>query len=524
MALCVPPSVRTAMAVKALEAGRDVLLEKPPAATLGEVERDGRRRRAANGRVLFATWHSRFAPAVPAAKAWLAGQADRAGVDRLEGGRAALAPGAGVDLAAVRVRGVRPRHQRAVDPDRDPARAPSSSTAATLSFPENCATPIAAEVAMTGAEGYPVDGRTSTGGRRGRRPGTSPSRPTAARWRSARAGRRSRIDGAEVGRGRRSGSIPRSTAASPRSSRARESDVDAAPLRIVADAFLLGARETIDAFSRLTAATAKEREMTTRRYTGIWPVAPTPFTDDGAVDVEGMKRVIDCMVDQGVDGICILANFSEQFLLSDEERATLTRLEPRACAGRVPIVVTVSHFATAGGRGPRPRGGGDGRGDADDDAALPRGASSAPTRRAIFEHFERAGRAGGIPIMVQDAPMAGTTLSVAVPRADGARDRGGEALQDRDPAGGGQAPGADRGRRRRHRGAVRRRGGDHADGRPRRRRHRRDDLGDAARPDRAGGARLPRRRPGRGRRRSTSACCRSSTSRTASAAGARARW
>ena len=30
----------------------------------------------------------------------------------------------------------------------------------------------------------------------------------------------------------------------------------------------------------------------------------------------------------------------------------------------------------------------------------------------IFEHFQRAGAAGGIPIMVQDAPMAGTNLSV----------------------------------------------------------------------------------------------------------------
>ena len=56
--------------------------------------------------------------------------------------------------------------------------------------------------------------------------------------------------------------------------------------------------------------------MTDRqRYSGIWPVAPTPFTEDGALDVEGMRRVIDCMVDQGVDGVCILANFSEQFLL-----------------------------------------------------------------------------------------------------------------------------------------------------------------------------------------------------------------
>ena len=56
------------------------------------------------------------------------------------------------------------------------------------------------------------------------------------------------------------------------------------------------------------------------KYNGSWPVAPTPFTDSGNVDLDGMKRVIDCMIDQGVDGICILANFSEQFLLSDEER------------------------------------------------------------------------------------------------------------------------------------------------------------------------------------------------------------
>ena len=55
--------------------------------------------------------------------------------------------------------------------------------------------------------------------------------------------------------------------------------------------------------------------------TGILPVAPTPFHADGTVDEEGMRRVLDCMIDQGVDAICILANYSEQFLLSDDERA-----------------------------------------------------------------------------------------------------------------------------------------------------------------------------------------------------------
>lgn len=151
--------------------------------------------------------------------------------------------------------------------------------------------------------------------------------------------------------------------------------------------------------------------MTHRPYTGIWPVAPTPFSEDGALDLEGMRRVIDCMVDQKVDGICILANFSEQFLLSDEERAAVTRVSLEHCAGRVPIIVTVSHFATSVVEA-----------RAREAAALGaamlmmmppyHGALLRADEEACFEHFERAGKAGGIPIMVQDAPISGTTLSV----------------------------------------------------------------------------------------------------------------
>ena len=81
-------------------------------------------------------------------------------------------------------------------------------------------------------------------------------------------------------------------------------------------------------------------------WEGIWPVAPTPFLDNGEVDYDGMRRVLDCMVDQGSTGICILANFSEQFLLSDEEREKLTRLSLEHVAGRVPVIVTISHYAT----------------------------------------------------------------------------------------------------------------------------------------------------------------------------------
>ena len=83
-----------------------------------------------------------------------------------------------------------------------------------------------------------------------------------------------------------------------------------------------------------------------RPYTGVFPVAPTPFLQNGDLDLEGMRRVLDCMIDQSVDGICILANYSEQFLLTDEERETLTDLCLSQVAGRVPVIVTTSHFST----------------------------------------------------------------------------------------------------------------------------------------------------------------------------------
>ena len=81
-------------------------------------------------------------------------------------------------------------------------------------------------------------------------------------------------------------------------------------------------------------------------YQGVFPIAPTPFQEDGSLDLDSQKRVLDCMIDQGVDGICILANYSEQFLLSDEERDILLELCLNHVAGRVPVIVTCSHFSS----------------------------------------------------------------------------------------------------------------------------------------------------------------------------------
>jgi D-galactose 1-dehydrogenase len=71
VSLCQPPQVRYRAARTALEAGKHVFLEKPPGATVSEVE-DLRALAAAKGVSLFASWHSRYAPAVEAARAFLA--------------------------------------------------------------------------------------------------------------------------------------------------------------------------------------------------------------------------------------------------------------------------------------------------------------------------------------------------------------------------------------------------------------------------------------------------------------------
>jgi len=73
VAICTPPHVRHAIAREALAAGKHVMLEKPPAATVAEMH-DLTREAQARGRVIFATWHSQYNAAVDAAKARLAGQ------------------------------------------------------------------------------------------------------------------------------------------------------------------------------------------------------------------------------------------------------------------------------------------------------------------------------------------------------------------------------------------------------------------------------------------------------------------
>jgi 4-hydroxy-tetrahydrodipicolinate synthase len=139
-------------------------------------------------------------------------------------------------------------------------------------------------------------------------------------------------------------------------------------------------------------------------------VAPTIFDGDGRLDLDGQKRAIDCMIDAGSQGICILANFSEQFVLTDAERERVLDTVMDHVAGRVPVIVTTTHFAShiCAERSRRAQ---------DAGAAMVmvmppyHGATFRVAEPAIYEFYRTVSDAIGIPVMIQDAPVAGTPLS-----------------------------------------------------------------------------------------------------------------
>ncbi len=116
------------------------------------------------------------------------------------------------------------------------------------------------------------------------------------------------------------------------------------------------------------------------------------------------------MIDAGSDGLCILANFSEQFVLSDAEREVLTKLCLEHVAGRVPVIVTTTHFSSrvCAERSRQAEAMG---------AAMVmimppyHGATFRVGEGQITEFFKVVSDAITIPIMIQDAPVAGTPLS-----------------------------------------------------------------------------------------------------------------
>ncbi|MFC0385645.1 dihydrodipicolinate synthase family protein [Muricoccus vinaceus] len=152
--------------------------------------------------------------------------------------------------------------------------------------------------------------------------------------------------------------------------------------------------------------------MSHPRYRGVFPVVPTIFDERGALDLGGQRRCLDFMIDAGSEGLCILANFSEQFVLSDEEREVLTRVMLDHVGGRVPVIATTTHFSTriCAERSRRAQEAG---------AAMVmimppyHGATIRVAEPGIQAFFQGVSDSIGIPIMIQDAPVSGTALPAA---------------------------------------------------------------------------------------------------------------
>lgn len=244
IALCTPPEVRFDMARKAIAAGHDVLMEKPPATTLGEAEALADLARKA-GVTLFATWHSRFALGVAPAKAWLADKAIRSisivwkeDVRRWHPGQAWIwEPGGfGVFDPGINALSI----LTAIVPGE------ILVEKASLSFPENRKQPIAAEIAMRTLGGAPIAAAFDW-----RQEGPQTWDITVetgqGTLRLSKGGAELFIDGIEnsAGPDREYAGIYERFAALIR---ARESDVDFQPLRLVADAFLCAERLEVEAF------------------------------------------------------------------------------------------------------------------------------------------------------------------------------------------------------------------------------------------------------------------------------------
>ncbi|EJL21088.1 putative dehydrogenase [Caulobacter sp. AP07] len=244
VALCTPPQVRHGLARQALEAGKHVMLEKPPGATLSEVE-DLRQVAQARGVTLQTTWHSRHAPAVAPAREWLSDKTITAarilwkedvrvwhpGQDWIwePGGLGVFDPGINALSIAT---AVLPR--------------PFFLTSATLHVPENRQSPIAADLAFVDTAGVAISA-TFDFLQTGPQSWDIEVDTDGGLLRLSHGGSRLWIDGALVHE-QPEAEYPGLYARFAELIAAGGSDVDVTPLRHVADAFLLGRRVAAPAF------------------------------------------------------------------------------------------------------------------------------------------------------------------------------------------------------------------------------------------------------------------------------------
>lgn len=144
---------------------------------------------------------------------------------------------------------------------------------------------------------------------------------------------------------------------------------------------------------------------------GCIPILVTPFTEEGALDLAGLKREIDWVLNEGASGVACLAIASEGYKLTEEERDTVLRVTVAHVKGRVPVV------ASADGPGEEPavdRARRAARLGADALMVLPPYFVK-PNTDSLVAYYARIADAVAIPVMLQDAPqLTGVAMSPAL--------------------------------------------------------------------------------------------------------------
>ena len=248
VSLCVPPVPRFEMAAQAIRAGRHVMLEKPPGATLSEchtLEALAREHRV----TLYASWHSREAAMVAPAKAWLADKqltkftvTWKEDVRRWHPGQDWIWEPGGM--------GVFDPGINALSIVTEILAEPIHVTRAVLEVPENRQAPIAAQMAFhhpTAEVTMEFDWR-----QQGDQTWSIEAETDQGSLALHDGGARMLVDGVETGAetsAALSGEYPRLYARMSDLVRAGQSDTDLSPMRHVADAFTLGRRVTVAPFT-----------------------------------------------------------------------------------------------------------------------------------------------------------------------------------------------------------------------------------------------------------------------------------
>lgn len=242
VSLCLPPVPRFAAAQAVLRAGRNLMLEKPPGATLAEVHilRD---LAAAQGASLYATWHSRMAHGVAGAKAWLAGRTIREGRITWREDVRKWHPGQGWIFKAGGM-GVFDPGINALSILTEILPEPVQLTGADLDVPANRQAPIAARLSFGGNITADFDFR-----QQGPQTWDMEFQTDAGHLALRMGGNLLEIDGARAG-GEDSimGEYPALYDRMARLVHEGASEVDLSPMVLVADAFTLGRRHVVEDF------------------------------------------------------------------------------------------------------------------------------------------------------------------------------------------------------------------------------------------------------------------------------------